>query len=149
MGDRKPVMSIDDENTVMIHAASKNKNAAAEFVNFMVSPETSAEKLEIDKPYASSDLDRPFPALADGAAPGQGDGRRRLLHVHARRPRTPPAISDRFLDGLQGVLAGAIAPDEAMQATEMEAQRVRGDLGSPTRRLKHDAFGTDRHCEEQ
>ena len=54
MGDRKPVMSIYDEDTVMIHAASKNKDAAAEFVNFMVSPAASAKKLEIDKPYASN-----------------------------------------------------------------------------------------------
>jgi raffinose/stachyose/melibiose transport system substrate-binding protein len=41
---------------------------------------------------------------------------------------TPPAISDRFLDGLQGALAGAIAPDEAMQATEDEAVRTRGKI---------------------
>jgi raffinose/stachyose/melibiose transport system substrate-binding protein len=41
---------------------------------------------------------------------------------------TPPAISDRFLDGLQGALAGAISPEEAMEATETEAQRVRGKI---------------------
>ena len=37
-------------------------------------------------------LDRPFPALADGAASGQGHGRRRLLHLHAcrSRRRRPP-----------------------------------------------------------
>ena len=121
MGDKKPVMSIYDEDTVMIHAASKNKDAAAEFVNWMVSPEASAKKLEIDKPYASNastDLSHLSPmeqrlgkAMADA-------GSYTFMHVdHA----TPPAISDRFLDGLQGVLAGAISPEEAMEATETEA----------------------------
>jgi raffinose/stachyose/melibiose transport system substrate-binding protein len=113
---------------VMIHAASKNKDAAAEFVNFMVSPEGSAAKLEIDKPYASnasSDLSKLSPmeqrlgkAMADA-------GSYTFMHVDHG---TPPAISDRFLDGLQGVLAGAIAPDEAMQATEQEAVRTRGKI---------------------
>jgi raffinose/stachyose/melibiose transport system substrate-binding protein len=47
------------------------------------------------------------------------------MHVdHA----TAPAISDKFLDGLQGVLAGAITPEEAMQQTENEAVRVRGKI---------------------
>ena len=124
-GDRKPVMSIYDEDTVMIHAASKNKDAAAEFVDWMVSPEASAKKLEIDKPYApnvSTDLShlsemeqRLGKVMADA-------GSFTFMHVdHA----TPPAISDKFLDGLQGVLAGALSPDEAMQLTQDEADRVR------------------------
>ncbi len=128
MGDRKPVMSIYDEDTVMIHAASKNKDAAAEFVNFMVSPEASAKKLEIDKPFASNastDLSQLSPmeqrlgkAMADA-------GSYTFMHVgHG----TPPAISDRFLDALQGVLAGAMSPEEAMEATETEAERVRGKI---------------------
>jgi raffinose/stachyose/melibiose transport system substrate-binding protein len=127
-GDRKPIMSIYDEDTVMIHAASKNKDAAAEFVDWMVSPAASAKKLEIDKPYpsnASTDLShlsemeqRLGKAMADA-------GSYTFMHVDHG---TPPAISDRFLDGLQGVLAGAISPDEAMQATETEAQRVRGKI---------------------
>ena len=37
------------------------------------------------------------------------------MHVdHA----TPPSISDKFLDAVQGVLAGAMSPQEAMQLTE-------------------------------
>ena len=47
------------------------------------------------------------------------------MHVdHA----TPPAISDKFLDGVQGVLAGALTPEEAMTLTENEAIRVRGKV---------------------
>ena len=128
MSDKKPVMSIYDEDTVMIHAASKNKDAAAEFVDWMVSPAASAKKLEIDKPYASNastDLShlsemeqRLGKAMADA-------GSYTFMHVDHG---TPPAISDRFLDGLQGVLAGAISPQEAMEATETEAERVRGKI---------------------
>ena len=128
IGDRKPVMSIYDEDTVMIHAASKNKDAAAEFVNWMVSPEASAKKLEIDKPYgsnASTDLSK-LSEMEQRLGKAMADaGSYTFMHVDHG---TPPAISDRFLDGLQGVLAGAIAPDEAMEATETEAQRVRGKI---------------------
>ena len=128
MGDRKPVMSIYDEDTVMIHAASKNKDAAAEFVNWMVSPEASAKKLEIDKPYASNastDLSHLSPMEQRLGKAMVDAGSYTFMHVDHG---TPPAISDRFLDGLQGVLAGAMSPEEAMEATETEAQRVRGKI---------------------
>ena len=128
MSDKKPVMSIYDEDTVMIHAASKNKDAAAEFVNWMVSPEASAKKLEIDKPYASNastDLSH-LSAMEQRLGKAMSDaGSYTFMHVDHG---TPPAISDRFLDGLQGVLAGAVSPEEAMEATETEAQRVRGKI---------------------
>src|ERR1700678_1429576 len=128
MSDKKPVMSIYDEDTVMIHAASKNKDAAAEFVNWMVSPEASAKKLEIDKPYASNastNLSHLSPMEQRLGKAMSDAGSYTFMHVDHG---TPPAISDRFLDGLQGVLAGAIAPGEAMEATETEAQRVRGKI---------------------
>jgi raffinose/stachyose/melibiose transport system substrate-binding protein len=128
MSDKKPVMSIYDEDTVMIHAASKNKDAAAEVVNWMVSPEASAKKLEIDKPYASNastDLSHLSPMEQRLGKAMSDAGSYTFMHVDHG---TPPAISDRFLDGLQGVLAGAIAPEEAMEATETEAQRVRGKI---------------------
>jgi raffinose/stachyose/melibiose transport system substrate-binding protein len=128
MSDKKPVMSIYDEDTVMIHAASKNKDAAAAFVNWMVSPEASAKKLEIDKPYASNastDLSHLSPMEQRLGKAMSDAGSYTFMHVDHG---TPPAISDRFLDGLQGVLAGAISPEEAMEATETEAQRVRGKI---------------------
>jgi raffinose/stachyose/melibiose transport system substrate-binding protein len=128
MSEKKPVMSIYDEDTVMIHSASKNKDAAAEFVNWMVSPEASAKKLEIDKPYASNastDLSHLSPMEQRLGKAMSDAGSYTFMHVDHG---TPPAISDRFLDGLQGVLAGAISPEEAMEATETEAQRVRGKI---------------------
>ena len=39
-----------------------------------------------------------------------------------------PAISDKFLTQMQGVLAGATSPEDAMKATEEEAVRTRGPL---------------------
>jgi raffinose/stachyose/melibiose transport system substrate-binding protein len=130
MSDKKPVMSIYDEDTVMIHAASKNKDAAAEFVNWMVSPEASAQKNVIDKPFASNastDLSVLSPMEQRLGKAMTDSGSYTFMHVDHG---TPPAISDRFLDGLQGVLAGAISPEEAMEATETEAQRVRGKIKS-------------------
>jgi raffinose/stachyose/melibiose transport system substrate-binding protein len=127
IGNRKPIMSVYAEDTVMIHAASKNKDAAAEFVNWMVSKEATTKKLEIDKPYPSNvsadlshltDMER---RLAKAMA---NAGSFTFMHVdHA----TPPAISDKFLDGLQGVLAGAMSPTQAMTLTEDEAKRTNGE----------------------
>ena len=127
-GDKKPVMSVFAEDTIMIHAKSPNKDAAAEFLNWMVSKDAMSKKLEIDKPYpsnASADLtgltemeQRLGKAIADAGA-------FTFMHVdHA----TPPAISDQFLDGVQGVLSGAMTPEEAMALTETEAVRVRGKI---------------------
>jgi raffinose/stachyose/melibiose transport system substrate-binding protein len=127
-GDKKPIMSVFAEDTIMIHAKSPNKDAAAEFLNWMVSKDAMSKKLEIDKPYpsnASADLSgltemeqRLGKAIADS-------GSFTFMHVdHA----TPPAISDKFLDGVQGVLSGAMSPEEAMALTETEAVRVRGKI---------------------
>ena len=87
-----------------------------------------AKKLEIDKPYASNastDLShlsemeqRLGKAMADA-------GSFTFMHVDHG---TPPAISDKFLDGVQGVLAGAMSPEEAMQADGERGQRVRGKI---------------------
>ena len=128
MGDKKPTMSIYDEDTMMIHAASKNKDAAAEFVDWMVSPDAGRRNWKSTSPIpsnVSTDLShlsemeqRLGKAMADA-------GSYTFMHVDHG---TPPAISDRFLDGLQGVLAGAIEPQEAMAATETEAERVRGKI---------------------
>jgi raffinose/stachyose/melibiose transport system substrate-binding protein len=127
-GDRKPVMSVFAEDTIMIHAKSPNKDAAAEFLNWMVSKEAMSKKLEIDKPFPSNvaaDLSR-LSAMEQRLGKAMGDaGSFTFMHVdHA----VSPAISDKFLDGLQGVLAGAMSPQQAMQLTETEAVRVRGKV---------------------
>src|SRR5271166_6221022 len=128
IGGEKPTMSVFAEDTIMIHSASKNKDAAAEFVNWVVSPEAGSKKLDIDKPYpsnVSADLSA-LPEMEQRLAKSMADaGSFTFMHVdHA----TPPAISDKFLDGVQGVLAGALTPEEAMTLTENEAIRVRGKV---------------------
>ena len=125
---KKPVMSVFAEDTLMIHANSPHKDEAAEFINWMVSQEAMTKKLAIDKP---------FPSRADADLSSLSDMEQRLgqaiadagaftfMHVdHA----VSPAISDKFLDGVQGALAGAFTAQEAMELTEHEAVRVRGAI---------------------
>jgi ABC-type glycerol-3-phosphate transport system substrate-binding protein len=127
-GSRKPTMSVFAEDTIMIHARSANKDAAAEFVNWMVSTEAMSKKLEIDKPFpsnVSANLGR-LSEMEQRLGKSMADaGSFTFMHVdHA----TPPAISDKFLDGLQGALSGAMSPIDAMRLTESEAVRVRGKV---------------------
>ena len=128
IGSQKPVMSVFAEDTIMIHARSANKDAAAEFVNWMVSKEAMSKKLEIDKPYpsnVSADLTR-LSEMEQRLGKMMADaGSFTFMHVdHA----TPPAISDKFLDGVQAALSGAMTPEEAMQLTEDEAVLTRGKI---------------------
>jgi raffinose/stachyose/melibiose transport system substrate-binding protein len=130
IGDRKPVMSVFAEDTHMIHAACKNKDAAAEFLNWYVSPEVTKKKLEIDKPFPST-IDADTSKLSEmeqRLAKAMADsGSFTFMHVdHA----VAPAISDRFLTEVQGVLSDATSPEEAMKVTEDEAVRTRGAVKS-------------------
>ena len=106
IGNEKAVMSVFAEDTLMIHARSPNKDAAAEFIDWMVSPDAMTKKLEIDKPYPVQYLGRPFAPDAKWSSgwpkSWRDSGSFTFMHVdHA----TPPAISDKFLDGVQGVLS--------------------------------------------
>jgi raffinose/stachyose/melibiose transport system substrate-binding protein len=128
IGDKPAIMSVFAEDTIMIHAKSPNKDAAAEFVDWMVSKEAMTKKLEIDKPYPSrvdADLSR-LSEMEQRLGKAMADsGSFTFMHVdHA----TSPAISDKFLDAMQGVLAGAMSPEQAMQLTEDAAIRVRGKV---------------------
>jgi len=125
---KKPTMSVFAEDTIMIHSKSKNPDAAAEFLNWMVSKEAMTKKLELDKPFSSNvtaDMSRLTPMEARLGKAMAEAGSFTFMHVdHA----VSPAISDKFLDGLQGVLAGAMSPQQAMQLTEQAAVRVRGKV---------------------
>ena len=122
---KKPIMSVFAEDTIMIHANSPNKDAAAEFLDWMVSDAAMSKKLELDKPFPSnvnSDLSRLSEMEQRLGKAMAESGSFTFMHVdHA----TPPAISDKFLDGVQGVLAGAMSPEDAMKLTEDEAARVK------------------------
>ena len=119
MSDKKPVMSIYDEDTMMIHAAEQEQGRGGRVRQLDGIPEASAKKLEIDKPYRLERL-RPICRTCRRMEQRLGKamcdaGSYTFMHVDHG---TPPAISDRFLDAVQGVLAGAMSPEEAMQATE-------------------------------
>ena len=88
------------------------------------------KKLEIDKPFAStaeadsSKLSEMEQRLAKEMS---DSGSFTFMHVdHA----VAPAISDRFLTEMQGVLSDATTPEEAMKVTEDEAVRTRGPVKS-------------------
>lgn len=121
-----PVMSVFAEDTVMIHAKSPHKDEAAQFINWMVSQTAMNEKLAIDKPFPSrmgSDLSKLSDMEQRLAKSIEEAGAFTFMHVdHA----ISPAISDKFLDGVQAALAGAMSAEQAMQLTEKEATRVRG-----------------------
>lgn len=123
-----PLMSVFAEDTLMIHAKSPHQDEAAEFIDWVVSQPAMSEKLVLDKP---------FPSRKDADLSGLSDMEQRLaqaiadsgsftfMHVdHA----TPPAISDKFLDGVQGALAGAMSAQDAMALTEAEAVRTSGPV---------------------
>ena len=124
----KPVMSVFAEDTIMIHARSPHRDEAAEFLNWLISKPAMTQKLVIDKPFPSTmdaDLTRLSSMEQRLAKAMKNAGSFTFMHVdHA----TPPAISDKFLDAVQGVLAGALTPEEAMKLTEQEAIRIRGKI---------------------
>ncbi|MBK4215602.1 extracellular solute-binding protein [Paracoccus caeni] len=126
--DHDPVMSVFAEDTLMIHAKSPHKDEAAEFLDWIVSQQAMTEKLAIDKPFPSR-IDADLTSLSqmeqDLGKAIAGAGAFTFMHVdHA----VSPAISDRFLDAVQGALAGAISPEDAMKMTEEAAIRVRGEV---------------------
>ena len=124
----KPVMSVFAEDTIMIHARSPHPDEAAEFLNWLISKPAMTHKLVIDKPFPSTtdaNLSRLSPMEQRLAKAMADAGSFTFMHVdHA----TPPAISDKFLDAVQGVLAGALTPEQAMKLTEQEAIRTRGKI---------------------
>ena len=125
---QKPVMSVFAEDTIMIHAKSPHRDEAAEFLNWLISKPAMTQKLVIDKPFPSTtdaDLSRLSSMEQRLAKTMTEAGSFTFMHVdHA----TAPAISDKFLDAVQGVLAGALTPEKAMELTEREAIRTRGKI---------------------
>ena len=88
---KKPIMSVFAEDTIMIHAKSPNKDAAAEFVNWMISKPAMTKKLEIDKPYPSS-MSKPTcracPRWNSASAKTMADaGSFTFMHVDHATPR--------------------------------------------------------------
>lgn len=128
MGDRQPIVEVFAENTVMIHAKSQHKDAAAEFVNYHVSDEVQQKKLEEDRPFPANvnvDYSNALPIERKLAEMMAASGGFTFMHVdHA----FDPAIANTFLDATQALVGLAMTPEEAAQTTEEEAIRVRGEV---------------------
>ena len=128
VGDRPPVTSIFAENTVMIHANSPHQDEAAEFINYLISLEAQQHKVDSQLPYpanVNADLS-PLIPLAQEAGDAVADASEfTFMHVDHQ---FDPAIADVFLNQLQAALDGAVTPEQAAEAVEAEAVKVRGPV---------------------
>lgn len=128
IGDRTPIMEVFAENTIMMHAQSKNKDAAAEFINYHISTPVQQAKLEMDRPFPANvkiDTTKMSPLEQKLATAMAEAGDFTFMHVdHAFEP----AIANTFLDATQALVGGAMTPEEAAKATEAEAVKVRGEV---------------------
>lgn len=128
IGDRKPVMEVTAESTLMIHSKSPHKAEAAEFINFFVSPEVQKKKIVTDRPFAANtntDLSVLSPLEQRLWKEMRNAGEVTFMHVdHA----FTPAIANKFLDATQALVGGAMTPEQAAQMTEEEAVKVRGPV---------------------
>lgn len=128
IGDREPIMEVFAENTIMMHARSQHKDAAAEFMNYHISTPVQQAKLTMDRPFPANvkiDASAMSPLEQKLAAAMAEAGYFTFMHVdHAFEP----AIANAFLDATQALVGGAMTPEEAAQATEAEAIKVRGEV---------------------
>lgn len=127
IGGQEPTASVYANETLMVNANSKKKDAAAEFVNFVVSKEAQQHKVGV-RPFASnasvdysnvSSIEQKVVALMTGA-----HGYTFMHPDHA----LSSSIADPFLDALQGVIGGIKTPEEAAADTEKAAIAFRGPV---------------------
>ena len=131
IGATKPTVSVYAESTYMISKQSKNKDAAAEFLNFVVSKEAQTKMLELDGPFAANRSVRPpasAPALVRrlGALIASYDKPTFTHPDHA----LSPDVAVPFLRELQSVLSGKQTPAKAAAITEAAAKRSQGPVKS-------------------
>lgn len=121
VGGQDPTMSVFAENTMMMNANSKNKDAAAEFLNWAISVEAQTKQMQLHELFPAnahvdlSGLDPLFQKLGKQIASYQAPT---FMHNdHA----LGPAVADVFLQELQGVLVGTTTPEDAGKQTEQAA----------------------------
>ncbi len=128
MSGNDPVMEVFAENALFINAGSRNKDAAAKFMDYFVSTEVQTRKTYDDRPYPGNvnvDLSRLNPIEIKLAETMKNAGYFSFMHVdHA----FDPAIANTFLDVTQALLALDMTPEKAASQVETEAQRVRGSV---------------------
>ena len=129
IGDQQPTMSVFVENTLMINTNSKHQDEAAEFLNYVLSKESQTKyalqarmlfpaNIEVDL----SSLDPMVQRLGKAISTYKQST---FMHVdHA----LAPAVSDPYLQALQGVLVGSTTPEDAAKLTEQAAQGEQGPV---------------------
>jgi raffinose/stachyose/melibiose transport system substrate-binding protein len=112
----------------MIHAKSPHKAEAAEFVNYLISLDAQQHKVNSQLPYPANinvDLSALLPIAQKVGNTVANASEFTFMHVDHQ---FDPAIADVFLNQMQAVLDGAVTPEEAAQAVEAEAVKVRGEV---------------------
>jgi raffinose/stachyose/melibiose transport system substrate-binding protein len=127
IGDVKPTISVFAENTLMINAHSKNKDAAAEFLNYVISKDAQTRQTIEARQVFPANIHVDLTPLADmlkrvGELIASND-QPTFMHVdHA----VSPAISDPYLTALQAVIIGKMTPEQAADETEKAAAADEG-----------------------
>jgi raffinose/stachyose/melibiose transport system substrate-binding protein len=128
IGDKAPTVSVFAENTLMLNANSKNKDAAAEFLDYAISKKAQTEQAlgQAKLLYASNigvDMSSLPPLTKKIGELIAGYQQSTFMHVdHA----VSPAVSDPYLEVLQSVIIGNMTPAQAAEETEKAAE---GDQG--------------------
>jgi raffinose/stachyose/melibiose transport system substrate-binding protein len=129
IGNVKPTISVFAENTLMMNANSKNKDAAAEFLNYVISKDAQTRQTIEARQVFPANVQVDLTPLADmpkrvGELIGSND-QPTFMHVdHA----VSPAISDPYLTALQAVIIGKMTPQQAADETEKAAATDQGPV---------------------
>ena len=129
IGDQEPTVSVFAENTLMMNAQSENKDAAAKFLDWVMSAEAQAHQANEGKllfpANVNVSMDGLDPLMQRLAATIAAPQDATFMHVdHA----VPDVLADPFLDGLQSVLVGVMSPEQAAEQVERAAQTEQGDV---------------------
>ena len=128
IGDVAPTIEIFAEETDMINAHSKFKDAAAEFLNFAVSKQAQERQTKTDVPFPvnkSVELTGlPFMVKQIGALIAGYKGSTWMHVDHALTSN----VAIPFLDSLSSVLTGQMSPEDAAKAVEQAAQAALGPV---------------------
>lgn len=128
IGNVPPTMEVFAENCFMINAHSTHKDAAAKFLNFVVSAEAQKQMVDMSNPFPVNvhvDLSNQ-PAIVQrlGKVIARYKGST-FMHVdHALAPN----VALPFLNSLSSVLTGQMTPQQAAQTTEDAAKMAMGPV---------------------
>ena len=129
IGDMKPTISVFAENTLMLNANSKNKDAAAEFLNYVLSKDAQTKQAFDARQVYAANIQVDLTPLSDmpkrvGEMIASYD-QSTFMHVdHA----VSPAVSDPYLTALQAVIIGQMTPQQAAEETEKAAEADQGPV---------------------